>query len=1120
MQGQPNGTPRSLWRFSNYSVRTVIATLFVVLSFSISAFAQSTVTGDITGTIVDPTNAALTSAKITLQSDTTGEINSANVNSQGQFRLALLRPGAYTIKATAVGFQDTNVKVNVSLGQVVPVTIRMGLQTQSQSVSVSSEAPLLQNENANLATTFNQVQLENLPAPGNDMTSYAFTAPGVTVSTGGGYGNFSVFGLPGVSNLFTINGSDNMDPYLNLNNSGASNLTLGSNEIQEAAVVINGYTGQYGRQAGAQVNYVTKSGTNAFHGNAAFWYNEDKMNANDFFNNSSGTARPFAISRSWADSVGGPILKNKAFFFFDNEGLRYVLPGGGPVYIPTTDFASYVQTNVAKSNPGAASIYQTALGLYGGSTGAARATAVPITAGDPGGCGDFSDTASGFGITKPCARTFQNTANNLNTEWLMAIRGDYNFTSNDRMYARYNTDHGVQATGTDPINPAFNANSVQPSYGGQIGYTRTLGASMINDLRLSGSWYSALFGPPNLASSLAAFPTTWAFSDGDYNNVGGGDNTYPQGRRVGQWQIIDDFSYTRGKHEIKVGLNYRYNFVSTLAYGPNTSGLLTFNSMTDFVNGSLANGSNFSQAFATVGAEPLRMYSAGFYGQDTWRISPKFTATLAIRFDRNSDITCKFNCFAEVPGSFASINHDVTQPYNSVIKTGVNQALPSVEPVVVAPRFGLAYNISKSTVVRGGFGIFSDLYQGLIADRFITNAPQVATFTATSGTAAFGGAGSSQALAQNSFNAFENGFKNGATLAQLQASVPGFSKPTFNTLGGELYNPKYYEWNIEVQQALGTNYVITLNYVGNHGHDEFVQSAFPNQYSTKGFGGLPTTAPDARFGEIRELTNNGRSNYDGMVASVKWRVTSSLTGIFNYTWSHSLDTVSNAGLEPYNINTSLRYLLSPTGNLNYSNSDNDVRNAVSANFVYTVPKKFSNRMLSGALSGWTVASVTLYHSGYPLSVTDSGVRSPNGVLNATGLTTQSFLAYFLGSSTPPVCSTPNVSCWSKSNFQTGAQQTTWGNLPRNSFRGPGYVDSDLTVNKTFSVINERYKLLVGANFFNLFNHANFAPPGISLTSGTFGQILSTVSAPTSAYGSFQGSAVSGRVIQTQVKFTF
>ena len=242
---------------------------------------------------------------------------------------------------------------------------------------------------------------------------------------------------------------------------------------------------------------------------------------------------------------------------------------------------------------------------------------------------------------------------------------------------------------------------------------------MVNDLRLSGSWYSALFGPPNLAASLATFPTTWTFADGDYNNLGGANNVYPQGRNVGQWQIIDDFSYVRGKHEFKVGLNYRYNYVSTYAYGPNISGLLTFNDMNAFVAGNLSDGSTFSQAFATIGAEPLRLYSAGFYGQDTWRVNSRLTATLAARFDRNSNISCKFNCFSELAGPFAGVDHTAATPYNSAIKTGIGQAFPSLEKGVFAPRVGIAYTVTKSTVIRGGFGIFSDLYQGLIADRLL-----------------------------------------------------------------------------------------------------------------------------------------------------------------------------------------------------------------------------------------------------------------------------------------------------------------------------------------------------------------------------------------------------------------
>src|SRR5690348_350810 len=309
-------------------------TLFFALAIAIIAIAtlsaQSVVTGELSGTVIDPSGASISNSKVTLKEDATGATQAATTSDSGQFRFTLLRPGTYTLTATASGFQETTEKATVSLGQVTSVKFQMGIQAQAQVVNVNEQTPLAQTENANLATTYNTQQLENLPAPGNDMTAYAFTTPGVTVSTGAGYGNFTAFGLPGVSNLFTTNGTDTMDPYLNLNNSGASNLTLGANEIQEAAVVINGYTGQYGRQAGAQVNYVTKSGANTVHANLQWLYNERVLNANDWFNNSkqdstgvgpNGSGRPFAISRGWAASIGGPLKRNKAFFFVDNEGL-------------------------------------------------------------------------------------------------------------------------------------------------------------------------------------------------------------------------------------------------------------------------------------------------------------------------------------------------------------------------------------------------------------------------------------------------------------------------------------------------------------------------------------------------------------------------------------------------------------------------------------------------------------------------------------------------------------------------------------------------------------------------------------------------------------------------------
>ena len=956
----------------------VVGLILVALAACLGLMAQSTVTGDIVGGVTDPSGANIASGKVTLQNDATGEAQTLATGAAGDFHFSLLRPGVYSVTVDAQGFDKTMQKVTVGLGQVANVKFVLGIAKQTATVTVEGQVSMMQTDNANMATTFDTSQLTNLPAPGNDMTAYALTAPGVTVSTGGGYGNFTVFGLPGVSNLFTVNGTDNMDPYLNLNNSGASNLTLGANDIQEAAVIINGYTGQYGRQAGAQVNYVTKSGANDFHGNAAFYYNERVLNANDFFNNSTETDRPFAISREWAGSIGGRIIKNKLFFFYNNEGMRYVLPSGGPVYIPTSAFSSYVLGNLTATNAPAVGIYTTAFNLYGNSSGASRAT--PVTkALDPAlGCGDFAGTA-GWGVSKPCASSFQSSVNNLNIERLQSIRGDYNITEKDRLYIRYNDDHGVQATSTDPINTAFSANSVQPSYGGQLGYTRVIGPKMVNQLLLSASYYTAIFGPPDYAGAIATFPTTWGFNDGLFSAMGGADSSYPQGRKVRQHQLIDDYSVAHGRHTFKAGMNLRQNYVSTYATLPNTHGLFTFNSMTDFVNGSLGNGSTFSQAFPNVGAQPLKMYSLGFYVQDEWKILPNLTATLALRMDRNSNITCGSACFNELGTPFASATHTATTPYNASIHF-VNTAFPSVESIVPGPRIGIAYSVTKTTVIRGGFGIFSDLYQGLIADRFITNSPGVATFSTSSGLVALNNPNSAFATTANSASAFHTGFANGATLAQLKASVPlGFAAPTFSTVEDQLHNPKYYEWNLEVQQTLGKNYMVSLNYVGNHGHDEVSQSPLMNAYSAAGFQGVPTSAPDPRFGEVRELNSLGYSYYDGLVASLKWHLGHQFSGQFNFDWGHSLDTCSNSCLEPFNALTavSVRNQLNPLGvnGVNYGSSDYDTRHTVNANYVYMVPRHFGNQMMNSVLGGWTLAGTVLFHSGYPFSIVNSGVRS-------------------------------------------------------------------------------------------------------------------------------------------------
>jgi hypothetical protein len=315
--------------------------------------------------------------------------------------------------------------------------------------------------------------------------------------------------------------------------------------------------------------------------------------------------------------------------------------------------------------------------------------------------------------------------------------------------------------------------------------------------------------------------------------------------------------------------------------------------------------------------------------------------------------------------------------------------------------------------------------------------------------------------------------------------------------------------------------------VGNKGYQELNATLFANAYSAAGFQGLPTAAPDPRFGEIRQLNNQGWSNYNGFVTALKWHVTNNFTGNFSYTWSHALDTCSNDCLEPFNALTdvSLRYQISPLGlynpGLNYSNADYDIRHSLNMNYVYNVPSAmFHNWFAKEVLGGWTVAGTLYFHTGYPFSVVDSSVRTKNGISNASGIATQTFLADYVGPLENASCTMPNVPCaaLSPTLFLPAAAQHDFGNIARNSFRGPNYFDTDLTLNKSFA-LTERFHLLIGANFFNVLNHPNFDLAGNN-SATNLGTILGTVSAPTSAYGSFQGSAVSGRVIQSQVKLTF
>jgi hypothetical protein len=1111
------------------------AAVLLAVSLSVPATSQNLTSGDVAGTISDPSGAAVPNASVDLKNNATGQTLNTKANSTGAYRFSLLTPGSYTVSANASGFQTTSQPVTVAVGQASTVNVQLSVGTSAQTVEVTAEAGVVQTQNGNISTTFSPEQVQLVPNPGNDLSYLVQTAPGAVMNTQAGYGNSSMFGLPATSNLFTVNGMNEDDPFLNLNNSGATNLLLGQNDVQEATVVNNGYSAQYGGLAGANVNYVTKSGTNNFHGNANYFWNGRVMNANNWFNNHSVPTvdRAFDNANQWSASLGGPIVHDKTFFFVDYEGLRVLLPTNTAVNIPSPQFQAATLANVGATSPGELPFYQNVFSIYNQAKGAAGAGPLP---GGDSGCGDLTTFAG------PCALQFRSTAGNFTHEWLLTGRVDQQIGSSDRAYLHFRTDHGLQATYTDPLNPVFNAQSVQPQYEGQFNETHTFSNNAVNQFILSGSWYSAIFKPQSIAAATAMMPYRLRFSGTAFYDLGRDLNDWPQGRNVTQYQIIDDYSKVVGAHTFKAGVNFRRNDITDYSPGLFTTGELRGETVSDFfAGGGTPTGGTFIQSFAQRLTQPVALYSLGLYAQDEWAVRPTFRLTLGLRAEHDSIPVCQTNCFARFNGDFLRVSHDMNQPYNQAIRTSLHQALPNYTNIGWEPRLGFAWTPRGSgtnTVIRGGIGIFHDFFPATVADNFLNNPPLYNQFFVGPGTLAPGTPGSVTGLAAAANSAFVNGFAGGGTLASITAaSLPNlFFPPGFYSSARTIHAPQYQEWNLELQQGIGQKTSFSINYVGNHQIYGPLQDGGLNAYcdatcltslgsTSTHYGDLATTTGgiDPRFGTVTQIYSANLARYNGVTVSLQRRF-SSLQFQANYTYSHAQDIVSNAGILPFNFLTDTS-VLNPQdplnfGRYNYGNADYDVRHYASLNYVWTTPKLTGWRSW---IASWTLSGTAFTRSGYPFTATDSGTL---GVLSGFNYGTGPGAAgnnIFADQLAPGshVCTRNAVyaPCLTMGQFAPAANG--FGQQRRNQMWGPHYFDTDLTVMKNFHLpISEASNLGLGVQFFNLLNHPNFDLPDYDIASPTFGTILSTISVPTSIVGSFLGGDASPRMIQVKGTLTF
>ena len=1101
--------------------------------------AQSNTQGSITGTVQDASSAVLPNIQVTIKNLDKGFLATASTNGQGGYSFPLVEPGNYTVTVTAAGFKQYAAKIAVVVGQATTLNVKLEVGAAATTVEVSGVTPLVNVDTADSSAAFDQNLVENIPNGGNDLTAVAYTAPGVVMNSGGGYGNFNVNGLPATSNMFTVDGENMMDPFLNLNNSGPTNLMLGKNSIAEATVVTDSVSGQYGQQSGAQVNFVSKGGTNQFHGNANYQWTGAYLDANDWFNTAQTPAvpRPFANNNQWAAAFGGPIKKDKLFFFMDTEGIRYIVPSTQPVYAPTQAFLNDAITNLQSAAPAAAGFgtaspatiatYQQLAKIWAAAPGYSAGVLLPASSGSCNDAflGNNVDTVNP-GIPG-CIQKYQASPALPASETLVIGRFDWNVTGKDRLFFRGVLDTGHQATYADPVDPAaFSAASFQPQYTGGLTWNHAFSGTATNQFVAALSYYRAIF-TLNTTPANSPFPySLYLAGETPVNSVNSEGLYFPQGRNVTQYQFVDDFAKTIGRHALKFGANFRRYDISNY----DASVLVTpevFSGLNSWFNGT---ADEYVQNNPLHPAAPMNTGGIGIYAEDDWSVTSRFKLTLALRGEHNFNPTCDIDCFTMPKAGFETIAaQGVNTPYNQALNINRKDAFNSLQAVNLSPRVGFIWSPlpDSKTVISGAFSILYDAFPAFITDNFV-NVPyligvtQVGPLFGGASNVAWGDPNGAAAVTLNTANTIRNGnaalnipsLANGLTLAQLGAA--GGAPPSVTGFPTELKTPQVQEWNVSVQQALDSKSKLTIAYTGNHGIYEAYPNSTLNATSGSGVFGYNASTPDPRFGSYTEWNSGAVSNYNGLTASYSRRMSMGLVMNASYSWSHSIDEISNGGLLGYGV-TSILGQINPAGLRinNYGNADYDIRHNFSANYVWTDPYHFGNKAANILLSGWLFSENFSVRSGIPFTVLDGTASTTNG-----GTATP---AEVLGPAQQS-CVNGNSQCFNSAEFGP-APLDSFPNQRRNQYRGPGFFNSDFTFARNFR-LTERFKLSLGANIYNIFNHPNFQNPNRTWTSsdcsstGACAAITGQAAPPTGAYGSFFNGLPAGRQGQIVGKITF
>ena len=1026
-------------------ILTTLALFLFALSFT--AHAQTS-KGTVVGTVLDPNGAAVTGASIKLTNVETGISRDATTSAEGTYRFEAVDPGSYRIEVGASGFKSTTIQnVKASGGQTSDYPVSLEVGNPTESVQVTSDAVILQSQDGTRVATLDTRQITDLPVAGLNPTNLVFTLPGVVDpgNKAGGFvqgTEFSVNGLRPRSNNQLIDGLDNNDNNI----AGQFYQPVLRDGYNEVNILQGDFSAEYGRAGGAVVNVISRNGTNEFHGSVYDVINSSALSSLTPGQKSTEllTKVPVSIENTFGFSLGGPIKKNKLFFFATLQPDLTRSTVTSTANIPTeAGFATLRSLFPVGTNQN--------VDYYLGIVGALR------------GQSNFRTVALGSGRPAVEFGTVSSPSTQPVNDYQGLFRVDYNRNENDTYAVRYLYDKQSFTNQSVVITvfPGFEQDTsafIQNLY---INNTRTLSSKTTNEFRLGFGRFNLSFGlrDPNTASGPQV---NFAGAAGFITPVGL-NPLFPQGRVFNNFQVQDTLSHTIGNHTLRFGFDINSNRSKDI-FPVDLQGTLTyfagggFNSFANFVDAFSGSGGAI-YATKTYGSQVAypRAIQQNYFINDSWRVRENLTLNLGLRYENYG------------------------QPFNSVAFPGinnVNDAFPVAVPIKrdnnnFAPRLSFAYTPrfkqkfihaitgDERTVIRGGFAINYDFFFNNIVDNVASSAPNDLAFTPSSPVSGRG--------------------VSGVTPTFFPATVAPNPKAAITTTTSDLVNPMTYVWNIGIQRELPGHLILDTAYVGTRGTHLFLNLELN---PVRGFG-EPRVNPNR--GSIIARTNSGDSIYHSLQVRLERGFSHGLFMRTSYTFSKAIDDVqsevftqtggSTRQSDPFGANGGLR--------ADRSVAAYDVPHRFTVAALYDIPSLSQSKLGRDILGGWTLSGTFRIQSGNVESPFIGGIDM-NGDGSAfndrPAIVNPNAPANSVAFNGPDFCGIPGFADFNCNPVDINSVRylvdfnVRTGLAGRNSLRSPSTNRLDLSLEKKMRVPFthlENDQLSIRVEFFNVLNHPAF-----------------------------------------------